>query len=104
MGASDQHVIRSLHLFAKMREANFRSLMNAALLQNLPPHVVFLREGELPDFLRGRRGNVCVSRQPGDNAANHRADGNVHPDIGHVDLIPVEGHPSGGLARSASQA
>jgi hypothetical protein len=42
MRASDQHVIRSLHLFAKMREANFRLLMNAALLQNFPPHVVFI--------------------------------------------------------------
>ena len=51
MRASDQQLVRSLHLFAKMREANFRSLMNAALLQNFPPHVVFIREGELPDFL-----------------------------------------------------
>jgi CRP/FNR family transcriptional activator FtrB len=51
MRASDQQVVRALHLFAKMRQPNFRALMNAALLQTFPPHVVFIREGELPDFL-----------------------------------------------------
>jgi CRP/FNR family transcriptional activator FtrB len=51
MRASDQQIVRALHLFAKMRESNFRVLMNAALLQTFPPHVVFIREGELPDFL-----------------------------------------------------
>ena len=51
MRASDQQVVRALRLFAKMRAANFRALMNAALLQNFPPHVVLIREGELPDFL-----------------------------------------------------
>jgi CRP/FNR family transcriptional activator FtrB len=51
MRAADQQVVRALHLFAKMRETNFRSLMNAALLQTFPPHVIFIREGELPDFL-----------------------------------------------------
>jgi CRP/FNR family transcriptional activator FtrB len=51
MRASDQQVVRSLHLFANMQEANFRSLMSAALLQSFPPHVVLIREGELPDFL-----------------------------------------------------
>lgn len=51
MRASDQQVVRALHLFAKMRESNFHALMNAALLQTFPPHVVFIREGELPDFL-----------------------------------------------------
>jgi CRP/FNR family transcriptional activator FtrB len=49
--ASDHEIVRALHLFANMREANFRALMNAALLQTFPPHVVFIREGELPDFL-----------------------------------------------------
>ena len=51
MRVSDQQVVRGLHLFTKMREPNFRALMNAAMLQTFPPHVVFIREGELPDFL-----------------------------------------------------
>lgn len=51
MRVSDQQVVRDLHLFTKMREPNFRALMNAAMLQTFPPHVVFIREGELPDFL-----------------------------------------------------
>jgi len=51
MRASDHQVVRSLHLFADMQEANFRSLMSAALLQSFPPHVILIREGELPDFL-----------------------------------------------------
>ena len=51
MRANDQQVVRALHLFAEMQEAHFRSLMSAALLQSFPPHVVLIREGELPDFL-----------------------------------------------------
>jgi CRP/FNR family transcriptional regulator, transcriptional activator FtrB len=51
MRASDQQVVRALHLFADMQEKNFRALMSAALLQSFPPHVVLIREGELPDFL-----------------------------------------------------
>jgi len=51
MRASDLRVARSLPLFADMQQAHFRSLMSAALLQSIPPHVVLIREGELPDFL-----------------------------------------------------
>lgn len=51
MRATDQQVVRTLELFAKMREAHFRKLMNAALLQSFPPRVLLTREGELPDFL-----------------------------------------------------
>jgi CRP/FNR family transcriptional regulator, transcriptional activator FtrB len=51
MRASDRQVVRALRLFADMQEAHFRSLMNAALLQSFPPHVLLIHEGELPDFL-----------------------------------------------------
>src|SRR6266478_1846085 len=51
MRASDQQVVRGLQMFADMQDAHFRSLMNAALLQTFPPHVLLIREGELPDFL-----------------------------------------------------
>ena len=51
MRASDPQVVRGLQLFADMEDEHFRSLMNAALLQNFPPHVLLVREGELPDFL-----------------------------------------------------
>ena len=51
MRAPDQQTVRGLQLFADMREAHFRALMNAALLQTFPPRVLLIREGELPDFL-----------------------------------------------------
>jgi CRP/FNR family transcriptional regulator, transcriptional activator FtrB len=51
MRAADQQVVRSLELFADMRAAHFRTLMNAALLQSFPPRVLLIREGDLPDFL-----------------------------------------------------
>jgi CRP/FNR family transcriptional activator FtrB len=51
MRKSDQEVVRGLTLFADMQEATFRALMSAAFLQSFPPHVVLIREGELPDFL-----------------------------------------------------
>jgi CRP/FNR family transcriptional regulator, transcriptional activator FtrB len=51
MRAADQKIVRSLPLFADMQQAHFRSLVSAALLQSIPPHVVLIREGELPDFL-----------------------------------------------------
>jgi CRP/FNR family transcriptional regulator, transcriptional activator FtrB len=51
MRTSDEQVVRGLTLFADMQEANFRALMSAALLQSFPPHVILIREGELPDFL-----------------------------------------------------
>lgn len=51
MRASDQQFVRRLPMFADMQDAYFRSLMNAALLQTFPPHVLLIRQGELPDFL-----------------------------------------------------
>jgi CRP/FNR family transcriptional activator FtrB len=51
MRSSDRDVVRTLALFHDMQEANFDALMRAALLQSFPPHVVLVREGELPDFL-----------------------------------------------------
>ena len=51
MRDSDRLVVRALPLFRDMADAHFDALMAAALLQNFPPHVVLLREGELPDFL-----------------------------------------------------
>lgn len=51
MRATDRQVVRDLELFAKMRETNFRALMNAAFLQSFPPRMLLIREGELPDFL-----------------------------------------------------
>jgi CRP/FNR family transcriptional activator FtrB len=47
----DLEVVRALPLFRDMREAHFRALTDAALLQAFPPRVVLIREGELPDFL-----------------------------------------------------
>jgi CRP/FNR family transcriptional activator FtrB len=51
MRAPDQEIVRALPLFAGMEQAHFRTLVNAALLQNFPPHVVLVRQGELLDFL-----------------------------------------------------
>ena len=44
-------LVRQLPLCREMTDANFDSLMTAALLQKFPPHAVLIREGELPDFL-----------------------------------------------------
>jgi len=44
-------LVRRLPLCREMTDANFDSLMTAALLQKFPPHAVLIREGELPDFL-----------------------------------------------------
>jgi CRP/FNR family transcriptional activator FtrB len=51
MRAADQQTVRALELFANMREAHFRTLMNAAFLQAFPPRVQLIREGEPADFL-----------------------------------------------------
>ena len=79
MRAADQQVVRSLELFADMRAAHFRTLMNAALLQSFPPRVLLIREGDLPDFLHvlvegsveqfaehavGRRRSKCWCPRP----------------------------------------
>lgn len=51
MREHDQRLIRSLQLFAEMQDEHFGDLMNAALFQSLPPRVVLLHEGDMPDFL-----------------------------------------------------
>jgi CRP/FNR family transcriptional activator FtrB len=51
MRPTDQQTVRALELFAHMREAHFRTLMNAAFLQAFPPRVELIREGEQADFL-----------------------------------------------------
>jgi CRP/FNR family transcriptional activator FtrB len=43
--------IRALNLFAEMAEANFRSLMRGAYVQNFPPQIELIGEGEPSDFL-----------------------------------------------------
>lgn len=51
MRTSDLALIRTLPLFQGMAKQHFEHLTSAALLQRLPPHVVLIREGEMPDFL-----------------------------------------------------
>jgi CRP/FNR family transcriptional activator FtrB len=43
--------IRALSLFAAMAEANFQSLMRGAYVQNFPPQIELIGEGEPSDFL-----------------------------------------------------
>ena len=43
--------IRALGLFAKMTEENFQSLMRGAYVQNFPPQIELISEGEPSDFL-----------------------------------------------------
>lgn len=43
--------IRALKLFAGMAEANFQSLMRGAYVQNFPPQIDLIEEGEPSDFL-----------------------------------------------------
>ncbi len=43
--------VRSLHLFAEMEEENFAALMRGAYVQNFPPQVQLLTEGDPSDFL-----------------------------------------------------
>ncbi len=51
MRSSDTDLVRGLPLFRDMAPEHFGELLGAALLQRFPPHVVLIREGELPDFL-----------------------------------------------------
>ena len=48
---SDWTLVRSLPLFSEMSEANYKEILNAALLQRFPQHVTLINEGDLPDFL-----------------------------------------------------
>jgi len=43
--------IRSLNLFAEMEQRSFEALMRGAYVQNFPPRIDLIAEGETPDFL-----------------------------------------------------
>ncbi len=43
--------IRDLQLFAKMSDESFDALMHGAYVQNFPPNMEMISEGEPPDFL-----------------------------------------------------
>lgn len=43
--------IRGLDLFADMDQANFKSLLRAGYVQNFPPQIELITEGETSDFL-----------------------------------------------------
>jgi CRP/FNR family transcriptional activator FtrB len=43
--------IRALNLFAEMADENFRSLLRGAYVQNFPPQIELIGEGEPSDFL-----------------------------------------------------
>ena len=43
--------VRSLHLFSEMGEDNYRTLMRGSYVQNFPPQIDLIHEGESSDFL-----------------------------------------------------
>lgn len=43
--------VRSLHLFSEMDEGNYRSLMRGSYVQNFPPQIDLIHEGDPSDFL-----------------------------------------------------
>lgn len=43
--------VRALDLFAEMEQENFRALMRGAYVQNFPPQIELITEGEPSDFL-----------------------------------------------------
>ncbi|WP_231703959.1 cyclic nucleotide-binding domain-containing protein [Cochlodiniinecator piscidefendens] len=51
MPESDYPDIRELHLFSDMEHENFNALMRGTYLQNFPPQVDLITEGEQSDFL-----------------------------------------------------
>lgn len=51
MSESYEEGIRHLPLFAKMEQENFEALMRGAYIQNFPPRIDLITEGEAPDFL-----------------------------------------------------
>lgn len=51
MPESDYPDIRGLHLFADMADANFEALMRGSYVQNFPPQIDLITEGERSDFL-----------------------------------------------------
>ena len=48
---SDYPEVRRLHLFSGMEEEHFASLMRGAYVQNFPPQIELITEGEPSDFL-----------------------------------------------------
>ena len=51
MAESEYPEIRSLDLFAEMEEANFDALMRCSYVQNFPPLIELITEGEPSDFM-----------------------------------------------------
>ncbi|MFZ5609096.1 MAG: cyclic nucleotide-binding domain-containing protein [Pseudomonadota bacterium] len=51
MRQEDRPLVRRLKLFAAMTQARFDALMQAAYLQNFPPQVDLIHEGDRADFL-----------------------------------------------------
>lgn len=51
MPESDFPEIKSLHLFAEMSDAHFRTLMRGSYVQNFPPQIDMIEEGDPSDFL-----------------------------------------------------
>jgi CRP/FNR family transcriptional activator FtrB len=51
MTESDYPDIRELHLFSNIADENFNALMRGTYLQNFPPQVDLITEGEQSDFL-----------------------------------------------------
>ena len=51
MPESYRQEVRDLALFAEMGQANFESLLRGAYVQNFPPRIDLLHEGDAPDFL-----------------------------------------------------
>ena len=51
MPDSELPVIRGLHLFAEMSDENFDTLMRGSYVQNFPPQIELITEGDPSDFL-----------------------------------------------------
>lgn len=51
MTESYRQDVRDLALFANMEDASFETLMRGAYVQNFPPRIDLITEGETPDFL-----------------------------------------------------
>lgn len=51
MPESDYPEVRTLDLFSRMADVHFQSLMRGAYVQNFPPQIELINEGEPSDFL-----------------------------------------------------
>lgn len=51
MSEKELSLIKSLHLFADMSKDNFGALMRSSYVQNFPPHIELITEGDSSDFL-----------------------------------------------------